>query len=91
MKVMLFSVLDIKSQTFLPPIGFNHKGLALRWFEDLSRDEKSFIHKHPEDYRLFQVGDYDDQSGYLTSLGLPDFLISAIDFFPKSKPVHVEV
>lgn len=63
-----FSILDIKSDTFSPPFFFSTTGQAVRAFKDLANDGSSSVSRHPSDYRLYCVGNFDDSRGLLTGL-----------------------
>jgi hypothetical protein len=38
------------------------------------------LNKHPEDFRLFQLGEYDDNSGFFDNLDEPVLLARSTDF-----------
>lgn len=80
MKLKVFSIHDVKAQVFSNPFYMGHDGQALRSFADLVNDEKSSINKHPEDYKLYGLADYDDISGAFVSYEVPKFLANASDF-----------
>lgn len=39
---------------------------AMRDFGDLARDETTSVNKHPDDYILYRVGSWDDDTGTIT-------------------------
>lgn len=78
-KLLICSVFDTKVGAYSPPFTCKSRGEAIRSFEDACRDDKMPFKAHPEDYQLFAVGDFDDQSG-LVSGGTPDRLIGAAEF-----------
>lgn len=80
MTLIAFSILDTKSGAFNTPFFFPARGLAVRAFGDLVDDAQSTISKHPDDYRLFEVGTFDLDSGKLTALDSPKFMSSAVEF-----------
>jgi len=80
MKLTVFSIFDEKAQTFSKPFFLTHKGEAIRVFSDVVNDEKSMIAKHPEDYKLYKLGSFDDVSGVMESLPMPEFINNATDF-----------
>lgn len=59
----LFSVFDSKTGVFTPPFAFAHRGDALRSFQQLTNDTKHQFCKFAADYTLFEIGEFDDQSG----------------------------
>lgn len=80
MNYRVFAIFDEKARNFNAPFFMVHKGEALRAFGDLCLDERSKISKHKEDYKLYELGVFDDASGKLVSLDVPDFVCNATDF-----------
>jgi len=68
MKHKVFSVFDDKAKAYLPPFFLHTSGMAFRAFQDACRDEGHQFCKHPEDYVLFEIGEFDDVKGVLTGL-----------------------
>lgn len=75
LKLQIFAVFDKKSIAYSSPTFFHQKGQAIRAFEDAVNDSQSIFHRHPEDFSLFHIGEWDDRSGVIT---------------PLQNPVHVE-
>lgn len=69
MKVL--SVRDRAVDAFGTPIFVQAVGQAVRSFSDEVNREGSPFHAHPEDYDLFLIGDYDEQTGTLVPVGVP--------------------
>lgn len=59
----MFTVYDSKADLYLSPFSFKTPAEALRGFTETANDPASSIGKHPEDYILFEIGTYDDQTG----------------------------
>lgn len=70
----MFSVYDIKAEIFNTPFFMPSRGQAIREFGDLVRDPQSRLSKHPGDYKLVQIGVFDDATGTL----LPDERIETV-------------
>ena len=85
MKQKIFSVYDTKLEAYMQPFFFTAKGQALRAFADLSNDTKTSIGQHPEDYCLFEIGEWDDQKAMLTPLKAPIALGNAIEYIKKEQ------
>lgn len=68
MTLKIFSILDTKAGAFAQPFFMATTGQAIRAFTDLANDPQSMVNKHPADFRLFQLGEYDDQAGELHQL-----------------------
>ena len=65
MKLHVFSIFDSKSEIFNTPIFLPAIGQARRTFGDQVNDKESPFNKHPEDYTLFLIGEYETDSGKL--------------------------
>lgn len=76
MKHLVCAILDSKVGVYSPPMCFRTKGEAIRSFSDACGDDKLPFGKHPADYRLFLIGEFDDNAGSLSSVS-PDPLIGA--------------
>lgn len=63
MKHQAFAVFDSAAEMYSNPIFFRSKGEALRWFQDSASDESSPLNKHPKDFSLTYLGEYDDETG----------------------------
>lgn len=62
-KLLVYSVYDSKVQLFAQPFFMRTKGEALRGWIDVANDPKTNICKYPEDYSLFELGEYEEESG----------------------------
>lgn len=63
MKMILMAVRDAQVSCFMRPWVARSEGEAIRAFADLVNEPGHDLNKHPEDYTLFQVGKFDDQTG----------------------------
>jgi hypothetical protein len=64
MNYKLYSIHDSAVSDFGPPMQCRTHGEAERTFRDLIADERTGnIHKHPEHFTLFYVGDFDSSAG----------------------------
>lgn len=85
MLLNVYSIFDVKGKCFGQPFFMAHNGIALRSFSDLIQDKNTTICKHPEDFKLYLIGEYDDNSGALCSKPQPEFMANATDFIDKVK------
>ncbi len=69
MKHRIFSVYDEKAHAYLPPFVFPETGMAVRTFGDCLTDDGHQFGKHPSDYTLFDLGEFDDSNGAIESVG----------------------
>lgn len=65
MIMLVCSVYDKKVNAFASPFFVRSQGEAIRSFTDACQDGQTVFCKHPEDYLLFQIGEFDDGSGAL--------------------------
>ena len=80
MKLMVFSVFDIKAKAYMRPFFMPNQAQASRDFGDAVKAADSHLGKHPEDYSLKCLGFWDDNSGALEPLDNPDHVCNAVDF-----------
>lgn len=89
MKINTFSIYDEKAQAFNVPFFQTHVGQAIRSFSDLAKDPQSTISRHPEDYHLYHIGEFDDHDAKIVSFNEPRLVARATEFFNHVKPVEV--
>lgn len=63
MKHVLCAVLDTKASYHGRPFTARTTGEAIRIFSDGVRDKETPMNSHPEDYVLYQIGYFDDETG----------------------------
>lgn len=65
MKLEMFAVFDVKAEAYLQPFFAMSTGVAVRMFEEAASDREHAFYKHAEDYTLFKVGEFYQDSGQL--------------------------
>lgn len=80
MVLKVYSIRDAKAEVFNTPFYQKTHGEAERSFQQLVNDEKSTVHKFSEDFDLYYLGQYDDQTGKFESLDTPQHMQKAIAF-----------
>ncbi len=78
------SIYDVKAQAFMKPIFVQSHGAAVRSFGDAVNDAQTEFHKHPEDYSMFSMGEFDDDTGTFTIEKSPVELAKAIALVSSS-------
>lgn len=63
MLLHVFSVYDSKIGAYLQPFFLQTKPAAIRAITDCVRDPEHRFGQHPEDYVLFHLGTYEDNTG----------------------------
>nr|QJB18970.1 MAG: nonstructural protein [Microvirus sp.] len=59
----IYTIYDKKSLSHALPFFFENKGLCLRDLSELVNDGKSLPSKHPHDFSVWEIGEYDQKSG----------------------------
>lgn len=78
-RLKVFAVLDMKMKCFMQPFTSVNAGVASRMFQD-SITPEGVIGKHPEDFALYELGEFDEETGYLVSHKTPVSLGLAVQF-----------
>lgn len=81
MQIKMFAVFDEKLGAYATPFCVQTVGVAVRMFTDLVSDPSSQLHAHPEDYHLYELCSYDDQTGMMTQDGPPRHVCRAFDVY----------
>lgn len=87
MKVKMFCVYDSKAEAYLQPFFMATKGQALRAFTEVCNDSNHTFFKHASDYTLFEIGEYDDATGGVTSYATKQSLGNALEFKRETAPL----
>lgn len=91
----VFAIFDSAIGAWMPPIYAKNKGDMLRQFSDAVNNRESVLFKHPGDYALYELGNWDDDKCLFDLLNQPVRLGLALEFIKApvladAKPV-VEV
>lgn len=78
MQLKAFSIRDQKSQIFHPPFFKSTHGEAERDFRTTVNDAKTMISMYPDDFDLYFVGEYDDNTGKFLAVDTPQHLLKAV-------------
>lgn len=88
-KQKMFCVFDVKVGAYAQPFFMRTAGEALRSWEEACNDSQSMMCKHPADYTLFEVGEFDDNSGRVATYEVLKPLSTAIEVkraAPEAQP-----
>lgn len=83
------TIYDVKAQAYLPPFFLPNLDMGIRVFSDCLEDKTHQFSKHPEDYTLFTVGEFNDENGGL-EIHPPQSLGNGVDYQNAKKPVTPE-
>jgi len=65
MKYALYSLHDVKSQSYAQPFYCPNRAVAIRHYMAAREDESSLVSKFPGDFRLFELAVFDDTTGLI--------------------------
>lgn len=60
MKINMYVIYDVKAKFYNKPFYMQNDSIAIRAFTDLANDPQTDVYKHPTDFQLFNVGNYED-------------------------------
>jgi hypothetical protein len=73
----IVAVYDSTAQAYLKPIFVQSDGAAVRSFEDAVNDPSTEFSKHPDDYSIQSLGEFDDSNATFILHQNPDVLAKA--------------
>jgi hypothetical protein len=66
MKLNVYSIFDSAAKAYTSPFFMHNDGLAIRAFQDnVNAEQENNISKHPDQFTLFKIGEFDDATGEL--------------------------
>lgn len=67
MNLNIYTVYDTKAQAYLAPYFMHADGMAIREFSNAVNNERHHFSRNPEDYILFSIGVFDDNTAEIKS------------------------
>lgn len=83
MKKLMLVLRDRTAESFLAPFSVPALGVAYRNLADVvarRSEPENILAQHPEDFDLYEIGWFDEESGVLGALETPRFLNTLTDF-----------
>lgn len=81
----VFSLYDVKSECYLPVMCQETRGQAIRQISDVISDGRTQVSRYPEDFKLYELGEFDNKSGELKAMVPPAFVVSVVDIADQLK------
>lgn len=85
MYVNLYSVRDVKTGVFLPPMACHNSGHAKRVLMQRLMEDMSTWKQFPGDFQLYSVGTFDDSSGIVKAEEVK-FVCEMTELMPPEEP-----
>lgn len=79
MRLVAVAVRDSAVDAFMRPFFVPTTAFAIRSFGEEMKNKESPMFAHPEDYALFEVGSFDEESGRFENVDSPRQLVRAVD------------
>lgn len=79
----IYSVYDHKAAAFLAPFTSKTTALAIRDFKTVANDPQHQFGKYPEDYGLFKLGTFDEDTAVIKTSDQPESLGLALEYIDK--------
>lgn len=80
MRYKVLTIRDRAADVFSQPFFSQSIGAAIRGFGDEVKRDGSNINKHPEDYDLYHIADFDDETGGFEVVARPIQVAIGKDF-----------
>lgn len=73
--IRIFAIYDQKLEAYNRPFFLISDGVAIRAFQDEINNKESELSKHPDDYELYKIGEYNEETGEINP-NLPQLIAS---------------
>lgn len=84
MKMKVFTVFDSKIGAYMQPFFMPTFGAAIRaWIDTVNQPDTQFA-KHPADFTLFEIGEFDEETGKFSNAVTPISHGTALEHQAKS-------
>ena len=87
MRLNVYTIYDTAAGAYMRPFFVQSDGQAIRAFKDLALDASHDVGKHPEDYSLFRIGVYDDNTAKLVPEDR-ECLATALEMVSQARQVN---
>ncbi|WNK14874.1 MAG: nonstructural protein [Microvirus sp.] len=83
MKKVIVAVKDRAIDAYMNPFTVQHTNAACRAFQDEVNRDKSEMNQHPEDYELYKLAEYNEETGEIDPIRPPERLARAQDLITQ--------
>lgn len=85
--LLVYGIFDSKVNAYVDQFFQRTRGEALRSWTTIASDPKHPVSKHPHDYMLFELGEFDNLTGTFKNHQSPQQLGMASQFLPEEGPM----
>ena len=79
MRLKVFAIRDSALDAYIRPFFVPSVAMAARSFRDEVNRPESEMHRHPSDYELFELGEWDEESGQFAQNAVARSVVRAVD------------
>lgn len=87
MKLSIYTLFDTKALVFNTPFFAHNHGVARRMCADLVSDINTTVGRHPADYVLYCLGNYDDHLGKFELLEIREHVVDIVSLV-QPQPIN---
>lgn len=96
MKLKMYAIFDTAAEAYMTPWFMVNRATALRAFNQLAKDNQSQVFKSPNDYVLYEIGTWDDNTAEmdevkLTNLGHPTKELTPVEKVMTNRNIDIEL
>lgn len=84
-----YTLYDAKALTYSPPFYATAHGAAVRMVMDLASDQNTSVGRHPSDFSLYCVGQWNDAVGCLLPADVRQHISDVLPLIPARPPTSV--
>lgn len=74
----IYAIRDTKINAYARPFFLQNESILERSIQDALSDPEQTITKHPEDFAVFHLGEYEEETGKITAIP-PEHLFNVVD------------
>lgn len=78
----LYTLHDVKALIYNPPFPAANHAVAKRMVTELASDLNTSVGRHPSDYKLYYLGNYDDSNGSFAILSVAEHVSDVVALLP---------
>lgn len=67
-KLKIYSIRDNRTEAFMRPFFLQNNSVLDRALIDAVNNPETQFHQHPEDYAVYDLGEFNEQTGEITSI-----------------------
>lgn len=86
MITQMFTIYDAAIAAYQQPFYMRTIGEAIRAFSNVCNDQAHEIGRHPDQFTLFHLGEYDDNTGAVMQFAIKKSLGVGVDFVTRTHP-----